>query len=138
VGQKSAKGDYLALVPKIESDLDAILAMDSPSELDLAQQVEDAWAIAGPVGMSAIEAPPGSTKTSDIYPLEEFHPAMEEAIGLLGDLNEASLRDMSHDVKEIEARRTQLLIGLTITLLSALFGALVLSRRIRSALVVPL
>jgi diguanylate cyclase (GGDEF)-like protein len=137
-GQRSAKGRYLALVPEIEGNLDRILDMDAPSELELANQIDDAWAIAGPVGMSAIEARPGSTETAEIYPLEEFHPAMEEGIGLLEDLNEASLRDMGNDVREIEVQRTQMIFGLSIVLLITLVGAVVLSRRLRSVLIIPL
>ena len=137
-GQRNAKGRYLALIPQIEANLAKISAMDSPAEQALSGQIEKAWATGGPVGMSAIEAPPGSSKTAEIYPLEEFHPAMEEAIGILSDLNDASLKDMRADVSEIEGRRTQLIIGLSGILLLTLAGTMLLSRRLRSLIVLPL
>jgi hypothetical protein len=49
-GKRSARGRYLALVPQIEANLAKILAMDSAQELELAEQIEAAWAIAGPLG----------------------------------------------------------------------------------------
>ena len=137
-GKPRAKGNYLALVPKIEANLAKVLAMDSPEEMKLAEQIDEAWSIAGPVGMAAMEAPPGSSSTAEIYPLEEFHPAVEEGIGLLSDLSVASLTDMRSDTKEIEARRTQLIIGLSLTILLMLAGTMLLSRRLRSLLIVPL
>jgi signal transduction histidine kinase len=58
------------------------------------------------------EAPPGSSETEEIYPLEDFHGPITQAIGLMGDLNVESLIQMRRDARSQTERSAQLVLAL--------------------------
>ena len=97
-GKKKARGRFLALVPKIETGFAQILSMDTGTERATAERIAESWSIAGKVRVQTMALPPGSSDTEVEYPLEDFHPAVEQAIGDLVELNEESLEDMRAEV----------------------------------------
>jgi diguanylate cyclase (GGDEF)-like protein len=137
-GKKKARGKFLALVPKIETGITQILSMDTGTEKVTAEGIAESWSIAGRVGLRAMALPPGSSDTEVEYPLEDFHPAVELAIGDLVELNEKSLEDMRAEVHAIKERRDNLVQGLGIAIGVYLIVAFVVSRRSKKLIQQPL
>lgn len=136
--QPGAKTHYLELLPQIEDNLDEILTLDTSEEQQIARQIADAWAVAGPVGVAAIDNPPGSSATDEVDPLEEFYPAVHEAIEGLADLRRLSLNETADTISTIKADRDQFLLGLVGILAITLLGAGLMSRRLRRLIHTPL
>lgn len=82
--------------------------------------------------------PPGAAQTTDEYPLEDFHPRLEEAIGALVDLNQLSLNDMRSEVHAIKQRRDNMIQSLGIASGIYLIVAWVIARRSRKLIHQPL
>jgi diguanylate cyclase (GGDEF)-like protein len=137
-GNKKARGRFLDLVPKIETGITQILSMDTGQEKVTALGIAESWSLAGPVGLEAMALPPGSSETEPEYPLEDFHPPLEEAIGSLVELNEQSLEDMRAEVHAIKERRDNLVQGFGIAIGVYLIVAWAIARRSRKWIQKPL
>jgi diguanylate cyclase (GGDEF)-like protein len=137
-GKEKAKLKLIQLIPQIDRNLEALASPRSDAQAEMVMLIGQAWDVARPVALDALELPAGASATMDEYPLELFHPAMEDAIGRLVDLNVQSVEDMRGEVAALGQRRTDLAMGLGITVLLSLGAAFVISRRIRRSVNDPL
>ena len=138
VGKPRARTQFLDLVPRIDAGIDKILVMDTLVERRTAGDIAESWERAREVGLAAMAMPPGSSKTAVEYPLEDFHPPIEEGTGALVDLNQESLQDLRFDVSAIKERRDNLIEGLGIAVGVYLIVAWFVSRKSRRLIHVPL
>lgn len=137
-GKPKARTQFLDLVPQIEAGVTEILTMDTSEEKATAKAIAESWALASKVGLETMRLPPGAAQTTDEYPLEDFHPRLEEAIGALVDLNQLSLNDMRSEVHAIKQRRDNMIQSLGIASGIYLIVAWVIARRSRKLIHQPL
>ena len=137
-GKPGARRRYLDLVPQIETGIAQILSMDSGREKATAGRIAESWSLASKVGFEAMALPPGASEAAIEYPLEDFHPPLEEAVGALVDLNRESLEGMRAEVHTIKERRDNLVEGLAIATGVYLIVAWLISGRSRKLIQQPL
>jgi diguanylate cyclase (GGDEF)-like protein len=130
-GQRSAKKKFLDIAVKIDANVAGLTVLDTVDEQRIARKIRDAWVAAEPVAMRAIAKGPGSSETTRFYPLEEFHPPMENAIGLLVDLNEETLDELALEVGGITGRRDWVLLTLALIFGSTVIVSIGVARKIR-------
>jgi len=137
-GKPKARPQFLDLVTQIKDGVTQILSMDTAEEKATAEGIAESWALAVKVGLETMALPPGAAQTTDEYPLEDFHPPLEEAIGALVDLNQQSLDDMRSEVHAIKQRRDNMIQSLGIAIGVYLIVAWMISRRSRQLIQQPL
>jgi signal transduction histidine kinase/ActR/RegA family two-component response regulator len=111
-GQAAAKGRYLDLAVEIDANMEEIDRFEGAGEHEVAAAGHRAWRQASEAGQQAMKLPPGSSETEEVYPLEDFHGPISQAIGLMGDLNVESLVQMRRDAKSQTERSARLVLAL--------------------------
>jgi signal transduction histidine kinase/ActR/RegA family two-component response regulator len=137
-GQSSAKSLFNRLVVSIDNDFEELLVLDSKEEREHAAEAQSEWLRSLVSAQSALELPPGSSATEDVYPLQRFHGPIARSIGLLVELNLSSLDDMRQDAASITAQGDQQSMIFVISFAASILFLIFIARRLSQGILHPL